>query len=152
VAEDAGPRTGHRDEPRRLTEQGARRVRAAAVGLARLDLDLDLVASSPLPRCAETAVIVAERLGLPAPLLDDRLRPGMRLEDAAGLLDEHPDAASVLLCGHQPDLSLLVAELTGGAVELKKGALALIDARAPRPHAGVLLALHPPRTLRMLGA
>jgi hypothetical protein len=37
-------------------------------------------------------------------------------------------------------------------VELKKGALALIDARAPRPHAGVLRALHQPRVLRMLGA
>jgi phosphohistidine phosphatase SixA len=57
-----------------------------------------------------------------------------------------------MLCGHQPDLSLLVAELTGGATELKKGALALIDARSPRPHAGVLLALHPPRALRLLGA
>jgi phosphohistidine phosphatase SixA len=76
----------------------------------------------------------------------------MRLEAAADLLAEHPDAEGVLLCGHQPDLSLLVAELTGGAVELKKGALALIDARAARPHAGVLLALHPPRALRVLGA
>ena len=75
----------------------------------------------------------------------------MRLEPVADLLAEHPDAEAVMLCGHEPDLSLLVAELTGGGAELKKGALALIDARAPRPRAGVLLALHPPRALRLLG-
>jgi phosphohistidine phosphatase SixA len=59
----------------------------------------------------------------------------------------------VLVCGHQPDLSVVVAELTGGGlVEFKKGALAVLDVDAPRPGGGRLRALYPPATLRLLGS
>ena len=152
IAEDAGPATGYEDEPRALTEEGAYRIRYAAAGIAALDLRIDTIVASPLVRCRQTAEIVAAALGLPLHQ-DARLRPGMEIDGVEDLLLEHPDAGTVLLCGHQPDLSLLVAALTaGGSVEFRKGSLAVLGLDAARRGGGRLRALYPPAALRGLGA
>jgi phosphohistidine phosphatase len=110
------------------------------------------VVSSPLVRCRQTGEIVAAALGLPLQQ-DGRLAPGMGIDGVEDLLIERPDAEAVLLCGHQPDLSLLVAALTaGGAVEFRKGSLAVLALEAPRRGGGRLRALYPPASLRELGA
>lgn len=151
VAEDPGPATGYRDEPRRLTPQGVERMQRAADGIARIGLRPDAVLSSPLVRCRETAAIVAARLGAEV-RTTDALRPGARAERVLDVLAEYPGARCVLACGHQPDMSLLVADLVGGGiVEFRKGTLALIDLPHPRPGGGTLVGLHPPRVLRRLG-
>jgi phosphohistidine phosphatase SixA len=150
VAEDAGPSTGFRDEPRALTTEGRERMTAAARGVLRLDLGIQEIISSPLVRCAQTAAIVGDALGL-TPTQDDRLRPGCELHAVADLLLEHPGSERVLLCGHQPDMSGLVAELTGGMAEFRKGTLAVLEVDALRPRGGYLTALYPPRTLRSVG-
>lgn len=148
IAENAGPATGHRDAPRALTPDGAARMREAARGIAALGLSADAVLTSPLARCRQTAEIVCEQLG-GAARDDQRLAPGMNLELLADVLLEHPDATSVLVCGHQPDLSEVVADLTGGgAVEFRKGSLAVLDVGEARPRGGRLRALYPPAALR----
>ncbi|MGD9570416.1 MAG: histidine phosphatase family protein [Thermoleophilia bacterium] len=151
VAEDAGPATGHRDEPRALTPEGIAKMEAAARGMAALRLVVDGVVTSPLVRCRQTAGIVGAALG--ATWREDRrLRPGARLDAVEDVLIEHPDAEALMLCGHQPDLSLVVAELTGGAhVEFRKGSLALLEVTSARPGGGVLRALYPPAALRRIG-
>ena len=150
IAEDAGPATGHRDAPRRLTDEGRARMTRAARGMERLGLGPDVILTSPLARCRETAEIVAARLGAPVRPVQ-ALQPGARLEGLLGHLAEYPDAVCVLACGHQPDLSLMVADLIGGgAVEFRRGTLALVEVSAPRAAGGVLVALHPPRALRRL--
>lgn len=150
VAEDLGPSTGWQDGPRRLTDEGRRRMRLAAQGMARLGLEFDAVVTSPLTRCAQTADIVCDVLGGTA-RADERLKPGMAADALVFLLMEQPLDASILVCGHQPDLSHATAELvSGGAVEFKKGGLALIDLDVPRAGAGILRALYPPSVLRAL--
>lgn len=152
IAEDAGPRTGGRDEPRALTAAGAARMEEAARGVVALGLRPDAVASSPLVRCRQTAEIVGAALGV-APREHRALRPGMGLDDLEDVLLEHPGAGSVLVCGHQPDLSRAVGDLTGGGlVEFAKGALAVLVIARPRPGGGVLTALYPPDALRRLGS
>jgi phosphohistidine phosphatase len=152
VAEDAGPETGYDDEPRALTADGMARMRIAAAGVAALDLGVDAIVSSPLVRCRQTGEIVAAALGLPL-TQDARLRPGMDIDGVEDLLIERPDAQTVLLCGHQPDLSLLVAALTaGGSVEFRKGSLAVLAIEAMRHGGGRLRALYPPASLRALAA
>lgn len=127
-------------------------MRAAAAGMAALRIDADVVLTSPLVRCRQTADIVAARLGR-EPVGDRRLAPGMDLEGLGDALLRHPDAGSVLVCGHQPDLSEVVAALTGGgAVEFRKGSLALLDVDGAGPGGGRLRALYPPSALRRLGA
>jgi phosphohistidine phosphatase len=153
IAERAGPRTEFRDAPRELTAEGAARMRIAADGIAALGIEADVILTSPLIRCRQTADIVAARLGGGEPVEDERLAPGMDVEGLAEALLRHPDAGSVLVCGHQPDLSEVVADLTGGGVvELKKGALALLDVDGARPGGGRLRALYPPSALRRLGS
>ncbi len=151
VAEDASEATGWRDEPRALTADGRRRMRAAAAGIAALGLEFDAVMTSPLARCAQTAEIVCDRIG-GTPRHDERLRPGMDVDGLLSLAMEHPLDARLLVCGHQPDLSHAAAELIGGgAIDFKKGALALIQLDVPRPGAGVLRGLYPPALLRAVG-
>jgi phosphohistidine phosphatase SixA len=126
-------------------------MQAAARGMARLGIAAEVVLTSPLVRCRQTAEIVCAELG-GAPREDPRLAPGMGLDDLAGALAEHPGAASALVCGHQPDLSEAVAALTGGGmVEFRKGSLALLEVEAVAPGAGRLRALYPPSALRTLG-
>ena len=126
-------------------------MRSAARGMAALGVELDAVLTSPLVRCRQTAEIVCAELG-GAPAEDPRLEPGMELAELADALLRHPDARRVLVCGHQPDLSVVVAELTGGGVvEFKKGSLTVLDLDAPRAGGGRLRALYPPATLRLLG-
>lgn len=149
VAEDAGPATGFEDEPRALTAEGTEKMRAEARGIERLALDIEEIISSPLVRCVQTATIVAETLGI-EPAQDRRLRPGADLDAVADLILEHPDTDTILLCGHQPDMSQLVFDLTGGSVAFKKGTLAVLDVTTPRPNGAYLTALYPPATLRTL--
>ena len=152
VAEDAGPSTGWQDDPRRLTDVGRRRMRDAAEGIVRLGFAFDAVLTSPLTRCLQTAEIIGAALGRAA-VADDRLRPGLDVDALIDLLLEHPEAGSVLMCGHQPDLTLVTSDLvSGGLVEFKKGSLAVIDLDEPRARAGALTALYPPSTLRKIGA
>lgn len=151
VAEDAGPDTGYRDEPRALTDEGRARMEQAARGLRALGVEASLVLCSPLVRCRQTAEIVAAALGLET-VEDPRLRPGMELDDLADALMRHPGADPVLVCGHNPDLPHAVADLTGGAtVDFRKGTLAVLDVDAVAPRAGRLRALYPPSALRAIG-
>ncbi len=150
-AEDTGPRTGWQDEPRELTDDGRVRIGAAARGISRLNLGIERIVTSPLVRCLETAQIVGDAIAVP-PQTVTRLQPGLSAEVLLDVLHEHADATTVLVCGHQPDLSLVTAHLIdGGAVEFKKGALAVIDLDVLRQGEGFLRALYPPAALRALG-
>jgi phosphohistidine phosphatase len=150
VAQDAGPDTGWRDEPRALTPEGRARMERAARGMEALGVAPDAIVCSPLVRCRQTAEIVGAALGV-AVREDGRLRPGADLDDVADLLLDHPDAEAVLLCGHNPDMPHLVDALTGGGrVDFRKGTLAVLDLDAARPRGGRLRALYPPSVLRAL--
>ena len=147
------PRPATSDAPRALTEDGIVRMRLAAAGVATLDLGIDAVVSSPLVRCRQTGEIVAGRPGAGAGRGSASAPRAWTSTTSRTLLIEHPDAQAVLLCGHQPDLSLLVAALTaGGSVEFRKGSLAVLGIEAPRRGGGRLRALYPPASLRWLGA
>ncbi len=152
VAHDAGPETEFRDEPRELTDEGRRRMEVTATGIARLDLAFQAVVCSPLVRCVQTAEIVGGVLGV-QPRVAQTLRPGLHVHGLINVLLEYPEAEAVLVCGHQPDMSTVAADLVGGGwIEFKKGALALIELPVLREHAGHLVALYPPSALRRLGA
>ena len=151
IADDAGPANGFQDVHRALTPEGASRMTIQARGLAALKLGrVDVLLSSPLRRCIETARIVGEAIGLD-PVTDERLSPGMRFEEVAEILDEHPDAERVLACGHQPDLSYVTLDLTGGLVEFRKGSVAVIELDGLRRGGGCLQALLTPTSLRAIG-
>ncbi len=149
LAEDAGPATRYRDEPRRLTDDGSRRVAEVAAGMARLGIRPDAILTSPLARCVETAEIVAARSGV-AVRRHDVLRPGARAQALLDVLAEYPDAECVLACGHQPDLSYITQELTGGLADYRRATLGLIELRDLLPRHATLVGLYPARVLRRI--
>jgi phosphohistidine phosphatase len=127
VAEDAGP--GLTDHDRRLTPKGRRRFARMVRRLAERGLELDLIATSPLVRCRETAEILAEELvRRPRVEVVDALAPGSDWEALVGWTVRQ-DAMSVAWVGHAPCVGRLVAVSIGdgsAAVRMSKGAIAAI--------------------------
>jgi phosphohistidine phosphatase len=110
------------DASRRLTEKGERQARVAGAALAALGEDLDACLASPKIRALDTARLACEAL----PGLEPEVAPQL----AGGDFDALALAAGrgeVLLVGHEPNLSNEVARLTGAAVKLRKGGLAILE-------------------------
>jgi phosphohistidine phosphatase len=147
---EAEPHGARPDSERRLTARGERQARAAGAAIARLQARFDAVLFSPKVRARETAEIAAEQW-------DERQRALLRSYpalaegfDAAHANDaalEAPQDGRVLLVGHEPDMSRTVAELTGGAVALKKGGLAVVRLDGLRGELSLLLR---PRDLALI--
>ncbi len=139
------------DSARMLTPEGAEKMRIGARGLRRLGVVLDRLWTSPLTRARETAEIVGAALDV-APETVGALAPGCNAATLLDLLADIPRARSVMVVGHEPDLSGMIADLTGGSrVVMKKGGLALIDLSSLEPGAGSLLWVLPPKVLRAIG-
>jgi phosphohistidine phosphatase len=147
---------GQQDSRRALTPEGKERMKEIAEGLLKTGFTPGWIVSSPYVRALETAKIVAESVS-PAPPLDrsEALEPGGMPEDLLTFLSRHPEYQRVLLVGHEPDLSVLAARLTGAARQarfvFKKGGCCLIafDGFPPRPP-GQLVWWLTPRLLRKL--
>ncbi len=151
IAEDPGEANDFSDDRRALTDDGRRKMQRAAEGIRALNLGFELILTSPLTRCVQTAQIVAHELDCPAQAVE-RLRPGLDAERLIDVLLDAPDANRVLICGHQPDMSEVAYDLLrGGNLAFKKGALAVVELSAPlRAGAGTLLAHYPPAALRRM--
>ena len=144
------------DAKRPLTPEGKKKLRAIARGLFRLGLCVDAIISSPLVRASETAAIAAEIFGPGITIeFSDFLRPGGSLQALVTSLGKRPDHRSVLVVGHEPDLSDGVAKLIGnarGSFQFKKGGCCRIDFEKfpPRPP-GKLCWWLTPRVMRKIG-
>ncbi len=145
------PDFGGDDDRRPLTREGEVRLRGEAACIDGLDLDLDVILTSPLTRAAQTAAIVAGRLGLADRVLEEpRLGPGFGVAALAAILSELPAGHQrILLVGHEPGLSLVIGEITGGSdVVMKKGGLARVDLYQDDELRGCLVWLLPPKVMQ----
>lgn len=109
------------DAARRLTAKGESQADAAGRALAVLGERIDACLASPRARAAETARIACGALGVEVELTEE-LRGGPF--DGPGLA---AGRGSVLLVGHEPDLSGEVGRLTGARAKMKKGGLAVVE-------------------------
>jgi phosphohistidine phosphatase len=149
IAYEQDPLRWPDDAERPLTMEGEVAFRKAARGLTKLTDPPSVVLSSPYVRAWRTAEILSEEAGWPPP------EPFKALEanrDAQGVIEELNDIegeASIALVGHEPMLSELISMLIGGAnVDLKKGAVARLDAHALTRGGATLRWLLPPKALR----
>jgi phosphohistidine phosphatase len=115
------------DNERALTPEGKRLFARAAEGLARLVSKPDALLVSPLRRAKQTAEFLEVAWGMEM-TLEPTLASGS-VEMILAMLDKHPPDASVVLVGHEPTVSVLVARLVGSseAVTFEPGAAALIE-------------------------
>ena len=141
-----------RDSDRTLTEDGHKRAREVARGLAVLEPGIELILTSPYPRARQTAEPAARALGLSGRLRETRsLEPDRNPEE---ILDEvrAEGVEAILLVGHEPHLGALLGRLVAGrpGVELpmKKAAIARVSWSGSG--AGTLRALLPPKVLELL--
>lgn len=156
VAEKSGPDGD--DRSRRLTPGGRRKMRAAAAGMRTLGLKIDLLLTSPLARAAETAAVISEICGGgPVPREFSALEPGVPPVEVVRALVPFARYEHVVILGHEPGLSGVVALLLTGSAEglavvLKKGGLVALEVRDPARRAGTRLRwMLTPRQLRQLG-
>jgi phosphohistidine phosphatase len=118
------------DTKRPLSEDGIDRMKKEARGLARLNVGVDVILSSPLVRAKQTAEIVAAALdSRPAIVNIDSLAPGASYAAFVADLEKHARKHSIALVGHEPGIGELAARLIGARhpIEFKKGAVCRID-------------------------
>ena len=124
---------GYKDDTQRpLTAKGERKMRRIAKGMKKLGLSFDLILSSRLIRARQTAQIVAETFEIVKRLkFSAHLAPNGEAEELVrDLKRRYPNQNSVVLVGHEPYLSGLMATLLTGKpaldVNFKKGGLCLL--------------------------
>jgi phosphohistidine phosphatase len=113
------------EESRYLTPEGRVFFRKTARTMLKNSVDPAMILTSPLIRAVQTADILAETLSCCSPLvLRNELQPGFGMQSLARLLDEYHSAGELVLVGHEPDLSSIIAALMqiSGRFSLKKGA------------------------------
>jgi len=142
-----------KDEKRALDKEGIEQCGYVGRALAALDVQVDCVVSSPLKRCAQTASLVGNELGYEGKLqLDPALRPEAGLGDFRKLLEKYARQESLLVVGHNPNLSQFLGSLISesgceASLELKKGAVAKVEMRRT---SGTLQWCVTPKLLRAL--
>ena len=134
------------DDVRELTEEGRRQVRTVAEALREGGIAVERVVSSPLTRARQTAEVLAECFGVRAET-DGRLRSGCLLADAQAAILAQP-YQRLMLVGHEPDFSVIVGQLVGGAhIKLRPGGVAGLHADRIDPGQATLLLLLSPQLL-----
>jgi phosphohistidine phosphatase len=122
-----------KDEKRALDKLGVEQCGNVGRTLAALDVQVDVILSSPLKRAAQTASLVGNELSYEGKLqLEDALRPSASFADFRKLLDKYAKHDAIMVVGHNPNLSQFLGRCiseTGceATVELKKGAIAKIE-------------------------
>jgi phosphohistidine phosphatase len=154
------------DRKRPLDKDGKRHCLQLGLVLNSMKLQFDLIVSSPLKRCMQTASLVGTEAGYESKILSSgALAPEATLAQFQKLLKECSKFENLLLVGHNPNLtaftaSLLVppvgtatlaaADTTNMPIRLRKGSLARLN--MTRGPGATLQWLLDPRTVRALYA
>ena len=160
VAEDLELGSFTSDAERQLTKKGRKQIRQVAKGLRRITGCVDCVASSPFARAVQTAEALVEEFAKEQPTpfeIVEIMQCGMSADAATDWLANQDPQGKIVLVGHQPDLSILMAHLTTstGAVYGKfppAGACLIDFAHTPGAGSGKLVWLATPTMLGRLSA
>jgi len=124
------------DANRKLTAKGRSRLKKITAAMRKMELSFDLILTSPYLRAAQTAQIVANELKLKKQLqtADELMPDGNVKKLIARVTKLKPAPRNLLLVGHEPCLSQLIALLVGGndkaAIDLKKGGLGKLELKS----------------------
>ena len=122
-----------KDEKRALDQSGVEQCGYVGRALAALDVQVDVIISSPLKRAAQTASLVGNEMGYEGKLqFEDALRPTATFADFRKLLDKYAKHDAIMVVGHNPNLSEFLGRAISesgceAAIDLKKGAVARVE-------------------------
>ncbi len=158
IAVERGTPGVDKDADRALTPKGKRRLCRITEAMLALELSFDLIFSSPYLRARQTADIVADafRARKKLELLDSLTPDGDAKALVAHLNEVCPAPERVLLVGHEPYLSELIARLVSGSaglpVALKKGGLCKLTTTSLKyGRCAVLEWLLTPKQMQLMG-
>lgn len=144
------------DPERFLTEEGIKKTRDVAKGIAEVAEEPDLMLSSPYLRAAQTAEIVAGELNYSKQKIrkTDALLPGAEPQQLFRELSREKDLSAVFVFGHAPHLDEVIASVVGSKQHissLKKAGVALLELKRLTPAGGQMVWLATPKILRKAG-
>jgi phosphohistidine phosphatase len=122
-----------KDEKRALDRDGIEQCGIVGRALSALDVQVDVIISSPLKRAAQTASLVGNELSYEGKLrFEDALRPGGSYADFRRMLTKYAQYESIMVVGHNPNESEFLGRIISGTgceagTELKKGAVAKVE-------------------------
>ncbi|HZF12442.1 MAG TPA: histidine phosphatase family protein [Thermoanaerobaculia bacterium] len=123
-------RTGRDDRLRPLTDEGRKKMKQGARGLKELVPEIDLLATSPLTRAAQTGAILDSIYGGLSEVEIDELSPEAAPVDFLRWLRKQK-AEQVAVVGHEPSISLILSWLLTGSerriFSFRKGGACLIE-------------------------
>jgi phosphohistidine phosphatase len=145
------------DTRRPLTGDGISRFQKVVAGLEELEVDVEVVLTSPLLRARQTADLLSKGLrGHPTVVETRALSPGAAYKELMTELGRHARRSGVALVGHEPHLGETAARLVGcaGRFDFRKGGVCRIDVDdLPPSGPGRLQWFAPPKILvRMPGS
>jgi len=107
------------DSLRPLTEKGRDKMKKIANALKELDIEPDLIVSSPYARARQTAEILAKVLKYKHELVfNEMLVPMGNPDNIIGEINEKYTVDELILVGHEPCFSVLVGTLVAGNPDL----------------------------------
>lgn len=143
-----------RDFDRKLVEKGHLQARRIGRFLASEGIEPHRILTSPLLRAKETAAHIAASVQSAYGLIEDpRLACGMRPETGCDILHECDKSETVVMVGHEPDCSRLVAWLVGmersSHLRFKKACSAFLTIDTPAKGGASLTAMIPAKLIKM---
>jgi phosphohistidine phosphatase len=127
---DEFARTGKDDRLRPLTDEGRKRMKQAARGLKHQVPEIDLLATSPLTRAAQTGAVVDSVYGGLREVEIGELAPEASPVEFLSWLRKQA-GETVAVVGHEPSISLILSWLLTGTekrlVSFRKGGACLIE-------------------------
>ena len=144
------------DPERHLNNDGVNQCHLTGIALKKLDIQFDLIVSSPKARARQTAEIIAEEVGYSREgiKITEALVPTALPKETISYLNDFADAKRVMLAGHLPLLGYLASELLINTSEIsfyfEPGAVCHIYAEQPHTFAGHFRWFLTPEHLRLL--
>jgi phosphohistidine phosphatase len=147
------------DVKRPLDKEGKRHSLQLAYVLNGLNVNFDLIVSSPLKRSLQTAQLIGTETGYETPILiSPALAPDATFPQFQRLLHECSAYENLMVVGHNPNITSFLVQLIAGhtgsprtqpRIRLRKGSLARVSLqRGPATLQGLL----DPRVVRALYA
>jgi phosphohistidine phosphatase len=124
-----------KDKKRSLDEVGVKQSHNVGRALNALNVQPEMIISSPLTRATQTASLVANELGFEGKIqIEQALAPEASYSDFVEMLRKIASAESVIVAGHNPNLSDFLGKTIGGRsapadIDLKKGGVARVEMR-----------------------
>jgi len=122
-----------KDEKRPLDADGIEQCGLIGRALAALNIQPDVIISSPLKRATQTAALIGNEIGYESKLpLEAALRPEASFADFRRMLDRYAKQEAIMVVGHNPSITDFLANIIAKSgceamIDFKKGAVARVE-------------------------